>query len=449
MQAAAPPPASRNDLLPKLTLVKRDTAKLKLPSRQLRKVNPVHVKETAQAISSLGFCDPVLIDEDDKVIDGVVRIAAAKAIGLTHISCLRAAHLTPAERRLLRLALNRLGEKGSWDLDELKVEIEELILEDAPVEITGFEPAELDQILLDDEVALVEEGPLEPSSGAAAVSRLGDLFRLGEHRLLCADAADPAAIARLMGQGEKCLARLILTDPPYNVPIAGNVTKGRHREFVQASGEMTPDEYERFCASFIKASLPHLVNGGLLAAFIDWRGYPTIHAAATKAGLAPFNLVVWAKTNAGMGSLYRSQHELLPLFKKGNAAHLNNVALGRKGRWRSNLWTYPGASSLGSDARKGLRDHPTVKPTAMLKDALLDLTNRGDVVLDPFLGSGSTLIAAEAAGRICRGTELDPLYGDVVIRRFEEVTGQSAILEETDETFDELADRRRNEAQAT
>ena len=150
-----------------------------------------------------------------------------------------------------------------------------------------------------------------------------------------------------------------------------------------------------------------------------------------------------------MGSLYRSQHELLPLFKKGNAAHLNNVALGRKGRWRSNLWTYPGASSLGSDARKGLRDHPTVKPTAMLKDALLDLTNRGDIVLDPFLGSGSTLIAAEATGRICRGTELDPLYVDVVIRRFEEVTGQRAILEETDETFDELADRRKNEAQAT
>ena len=243
MQAAAPPPPSRNDLLPKLTLVKRDITQLKLPSRKLRKVDPVHVQETAQAISSLGFCDPVLIDEDDNVIDGVVRIVAAEAIGLTRIPCLRAAHLTPAERRLLRLALNRLGEKGSWDLDELKVEIEELILEDAPVEITGFEPAELDQILLDDEVALVEEGPLEPPPGAAAVSRLGDLFRLGEHRLLCADAADPAAIARLMRQGEKCLARLILTDPPYNVPIAGNVTKGRHREFVQASGEMTPDEY--------------------------------------------------------------------------------------------------------------------------------------------------------------------------------------------------------------
>jgi len=156
----------------------------------------------------------------------------------------------------------------------------------------------------------------------------------------------------------------------------------------------------------------------------------------------PLNLIVWAKTNAGMGSLYRSQHELLPLFKKGADPHVNNVELGKRGRWRSNVWTYPGASSLGSDARRGLKDHPTVKPTAMLEDALLDLTNRGDIVIDPFLGSGSTLVAAEKTGRVCRAVELDSLYVDVIVRRYEAATGTPAVLVETGEGFDILAARR-------
>ena len=194
------------------------------------------------------------------------------------------------------------------------------------------------------------------------------------------------------------------------------------------------------------AAMQSLYDGGILAIFIDWRGYPTVSAAAIKLGLKPLNLIVWAKTNAGMGSLYRSQYELLPLFKKGAAPHLNNVELGRRGRWRSNVWTYPGASSFGSDARRGLKDHPTVKPTAMLEDALLDLTNRGDIVVDPFLGSGSTLIAADTTGRVCRGVELDPLYVDVIVRRYEAVTGNRAILIETGETFEALAARRAGEA---
>ena len=183
----------------------------------------------------------------------------------------------------------------------------------------------------------------------------------------------------------------------------------------------------------------------LLGTFIDWRGLPIAHAAATALGLTPLNLVVWAKTNAGMGSLYRSQHELLPLFKKGDASHVNNISLGKRGRYRTNVWTYPGASSLGSDARKGLHDHPTVKPTPMLQDALIDLTNRGDIVLDPFLGSGSTLIAAETTGRVCRGVELDPLYVDLIIRRYEAATGTTAVLAETGEPFATVATRRRNE----
>jgi DNA modification methylase len=192
--------------------------------------------------------------------------------------------------------------------------------------------------------------------------------------------------------------------------------------------------------------MAHLCDGGVFGTFIDWRGAPVVSAAAAKLGLTPLNLVVWAKNNAGMGSLYRSQHELLPLYKKGEAHHVNNVELGKSGRWRSNVWNYPGASSLGSDARRGLKDHPTVKPVAMLADALLDLTERGDIVLDPFLGSGSTLIAAQKTGRVCRGVELDPLYVDVIIRRYQAETGDKGVLAATGETFEALAARRREEA---
>ncbi len=222
-----------------------------------------------------------------------------------------------------------------------------------------------------------EQGPLEPDPDAA-VAKVGDMFQLGAHRIVCGDATEPAVLARLL-EGD-VPARFILTDEPYNVKIAGNVTGGAHREFAMASGEMTDAEFLAFNAAWMAAVLPYLCDGGVCGTFIDWRGYPTVFAAASKLRLIPLNLIVWAKTNAGMGSLYRSQHELLPLFKKGSASHLNNIELGKKGRWRSNVWTYPGASSLGSDARRGLKDHPTVKPTAMLEDALLDLTNRGDIV---------------------------------------------------------------------
>jgi DNA modification methylase len=270
------------------------------------------------------------------------------------------------------------------------------------------------------------------------------MFQLGPHRVVCGSASDAGVISSLV---EGCPpARLVLTDEPYNLPIAGHVSGSNHREFPMASGEMTEADFLAFNEAWIGAVLPCLCDGGVFGTFIDWRGSPTVNAAAVKLGLKPLNLIVWAKTNAGMGSLYRSQHELLPLFKKGSAPHVNNVELGKRGRWRSNVWTYPGASSLGSDARRGLREHPTVKPTAMLQDALLDLTERNDIVIDPFLGSGSTLIAAEKTGRLCRGIELDTLYVDVIVRRYEAATGNAATLVETGESFTVLAARRAAEA---
>ncbi len=402
------------------------------------------MREVAGAISALGFCQPILVGRGNEIVDGEVRFEAARLLGLNVIPTVRIDHLSPDEQRVLRLAVNRLAEKGEWDLDTLKVEFEELILADAPIEISGFTLDEVDQVILGEGAAAVERGPLAPDAGATPVSRLGDVFALGPHRIVCGDATNPAVLARLM-EGDAS-ARLILTDEPYNVKIAGHVTGGGHREFAMASGEMTEAEFLAFNEMWIAAVLLYLCHGGIIGTFIDWRGLPTAHLAAAKLGLTPINLIVWAKTNGGMGSLYRSQHELLPLFKKGTAPHVNNVELGRRGRWRSNVWTYPGASSLGSDARRGLQDHPTVKPTAMLEDALLDLTNRGEIVIDPFLGSGTTLMAADRTKRVCRGVELDPLYVDVIIRRYDAATGSPAILTETGETFEPLGARRAREA---
>ena len=416
----------RNDLLPQLQLVDRGIDGLLPPARNARPADPAHVREIANAITTLGFSVPVLIDQDGRVLDGWARVEAARQTGLTRLPCILAGHLGPAERRLLRLAVNRLGEKGQWDLGELKLELNELILEDRPLEVSGFSAVEVDQILLDEEPDGPEEGSLEPDPALVPIAKPGDVFALGRHRVACGDARDADLLARLMAGTE---ARLVLTDVPYNVPIRGHVSGKNHREFTMASGEMSAEEFLAFNQEWIEKVRPYLVEGGVFGTFIDWRGYPSVHAAATALGLDPLNLVVWSKTNAGMGSLYRSAHELLPLYKKGRAAHLNNVELGRHGRWRSNVWSYPGASSLGSDARQGLCVHPTVKPVAMLEDALLDLTHRGEVVLDPFLGSGSTVMAAEKAGRVCRGAEIDPLYVDVVLRRFEALNVKAGRVE--------------------
>ena len=421
----------RNDILPSLQIERCPVASLGSYLRKLRKSDPAHVRETANSISALGFNVPLLVGKDNVIIDGESRLEAAKLLGLSSVPCIRVDHLDETEQRLLRLAVNRLGEKGSWEIGELEAEFKELIIANAPIEISGFGSDEIDQIVIGGENA-PEVGDLAPPPGASAIAQVGDLFLLGPHRLICGNATDPALVERLM---QTDVARMVFTDEPFNVAIRGNVSGGDHREFVMATGEMTDEQFLEFNRKWMDAVIPHLVDGGVLGTFIDWRGLPIAHAAATALGLTPLNLVVWAKTNAGMGSLYRSQHELLPLFKKGAASHVNNISLGQRGRHRTNLWTYPGASSFGSDARKGLQDHPTVKPTAMLQDALIDLTNRGEIILDPFLGSGSTLIAAENTGRICCGVELDPLYVDVVIRRYEGVTGTPASLADTGETF--------------
>jgi hypothetical protein len=259
----------RNDMLPRLELSYVRLEELRPSARKLRKLDPAHVREVAASIGLLGFCDPLLVGRGNELIDGEARYEAAKQLGLDQVPCVRVGHLSPAEHRVLRLAANRLTEKGRWDLDALKIEFEELVLLDAPIEITGFSPAEIDHVILGDAAEGLERGPLEPDP-ATAVARIGDIFKLGPHRVICGDATDPAVLVRLM-EGDPS-ARLILTDEPYNVQIAGNVTGGRHREFAMASGGMTNAEFLAFNEGWMSAVLPYLCDGGVCGSFIDLAG---------------------------------------------------------------------------------------------------------------------------------------------------------------------------------
>lgn len=435
-------PAARDDLAPELKLETRPLAEILPAARRIRKADPAQVARVKASISRFGVCAPVLVDADGRIVDGHAACDAAHELGMTSLPCVVVSHLSSEEVRLLSITLNRLAERGVWDPQALRLEFAELVDLGEDVLVTGFEMAEVDMVLLPDDEESQETEPEDPLAlGATAVSRPADVWLLGHQRLTQGDSRDPAVYARLMEPDEK--AQLLLTDVPYNVPNVGHVTtNAAHREFAMAGGEMTQEEFRDFNRSWMEAALPFINDGGLLATTIDWRSIDVVLSAAKALDLALLNIVVWVKSNAGQGSLWRSQHELLPVWKVGQAPHVNNIQLGRHGRWRSNVWNYPGASSVGSDAREGLAVHPTVKPRVMLEDALFDVTSHGDIIIDCFSGSGSTLLAAETTGRRCRAIEIDGLYCDVAIRRWQDLTGDEARLEETGETFEEATARR-------
>lgn len=315
------------------------------------------------------------------------------------------------------------------------------------LELTGFSSAKIDSIVFGGESAH-RSGDAIPALPDQIVSRRGDLWLLGESRLLCADATAPASFETLLA-GEK--VRVIITDGPYNVEIAGHVTSGgKHGEFVMASGEMSDDEFTDFETKVMERSLEALIGGGLLYFFMDWRHMKHTLAAAERVGLELLNLLVWVKGAGGMGSFYRSGHELVFLFRKRGASHLNRVELGKHGRNRTNVWTYEGVNGFGDGKAKAREMHPTVKPWVMIKDAILDCTAKGDAVLDLFSGSGTTIIAAEQSGRRGFATELDPRYVDVGVIRWQEFTGREARLASTGQTFREVrAERARLSNPAT
>ncbi|TMV06566.1 site-specific DNA-methyltransferase [Ruegeria sediminis] len=399
--------------------------------RNARTHDRKQLDQIAASIRQFGFTNPVLIDEDNVVIAGHGRLQAAKQIGLDEVPAIRVTHLSAPEKRTLMLADNKIADNAGWDLDLLAIELADLSEMELnfDIDVTGFETAEIDLIIGGSEPDGESDAEIAPvpDRDQPLITQRGDLWFLGQHRVLCGDARKPSDYAALMDDE---VADMGFTDPPYNVPISGHVCgNGRvqHREFAEAAGEMSPQEFTCFLGEALGLGAKHSRDGAVWYACIDWRHLPEMHVAGLQAFDAWLNLCVWAKTNAGLGSLYRSQHELICVFRKGQGQHQNNVQLGKYGRNRTNLWSYPGVNTFRAGRMEELQAHPTPKPVAMIKDAILDVTKRGDIVLDPFLGSGSTLIAAERCGRVTRGLEIDPAYVDVALRRWRDETGKEPV----------------------
>ncbi|QFS83768.1 DNA methyltransferase [Roseivivax sp. THAF197b] len=400
-------------------------------ARNARTHTPKQIKQIAESIRRFGFTNPVLIDETGTLIAGHGRLEAAKTLGRTTVPAIQVAYLSGPEKRALMLADNKIALNAGWDMKLLAQELEELSAAalDFDIETTGFEAPEIDLIIGSQGAAESEEPEVvpEPQWSGPLITRPGDIWILGEHRILCGDARNPEDYESLM-QGER--AQVGFTDPPYNVPIAGHVSgKGsvQHREFAEASGEMSSAAFTSFLSEALGLAAAHSCDGAVWFACMDWRHLGEMRAAGLEAFGHWLNLCVWAKTNGGMGSLYRSQHELIFVFRNGGAPHRNNVQLGQHGRNRTNVWTYPGVNTFRAGRMEELRAHPTAKPVAMVRDALLDVSRRGDVVLDPFLGAGATVMAAERSGRIARGLEIDPAYVDVILRRWRADTGNDPM----------------------
>jgi DNA modification methylase len=410
-------------------------------ARNARTHSPKQVAQIAASIREFGFNSPILIDRDGEIIAGHGRVEAAKLLGLETVPCVRLEHLSDAQKRAYILADNKLAEKAGWDREILAIELQHLTSLDLDfdVTVTGFEMAEIDLLLGSpasegdsvDRVPPIECGP--------AVTQFGDIWQIGRHRLICGDATNAATYARLL-DGEK--AQMIFTDPPYNVKIDGNVCglgSVTHREFAMASGEMTEPEFTHFLGTVFANLAEHAVDGALHFICMDWRHMTEVLTAGQSIYSELKNLCVWAKTNGGMGSLYRSQHELVFVYKSGRAPHINNVELGRHGRYRTNVWTYAGINSFGAHRDAELAMHPTVKPVALVADAILDCSKRKGLVLDAFAGSGTTLVAAERTGRRGYGVELDPWYCDLILQRVQEIAKAEALHLETGKSFSEIA----------
>jgi DNA modification methylase len=418
---------------------------LKPAPRKLRRRSPRQLKRLVRSIEEFGFLVPVLVDEELEIVAGEGRVEAAKLIGLSAIPIIRVEHLTEAQRRLFTIADNVAPQGVEWEQGALTLELRELQLLEPTLDLTssGLSIVEIDTMFgrartqdladADDALPQVESEP---------VSRVGDRWRLGRHILGCGDARDAAFVASLL-EGQQ--ARLFLTDSPWNLKIEGVVSgkgKTKHVDFVMGAGEMTRAEFIVFLAASIEAAQSILVDGALVYMFMDWRNLDALAEAAIVRGLVQKNLLIWCKDNAGLGQLYRSQHELIALYKHGEAAHINNVRMGQDGRNRSNLMFYPGANSFGKGRDEALASHPTSKPVSILADIILDVTAPGEIVIDTFGGSGSTLIAAERMDRTCCMAELHPPYVDGIIRRFEALFGTAAVHVDTGQTFAQVTAER-------
>jgi DNA modification methylase len=433
----------------KLSIQYRSIGELRLNPRNQRLHTAKQIEQIAASIRTFGFNVPVLVDAKLNVIAGHGRVAAARVLGIDRVPTLQLEHLSPHQQQAFAIADNQLSENAEWNErllgEQLKILAEAEL--DFSLEVTGFEMGEIDLFIegltpaVDGEQDPADELP-EPSP--VQVSQAGDVWQAGRHRVLCGDALDPHSYSRVM-DGRR--ADVVFTDPPYNLRIEGHVSgNGRvhHREFAMASGEMSEAEFTTFLTRVCTQMVRHSRAGSLHFICMDWRHMGELLQAGKQTYSELKNLCVWVKDNGGMGSLYRSQHELVFVFKHGKDSHRNNVQLGQFGRYRSNIWNYPRPSLFSRAGSEGnlLTLHPTVKPVALVADAILDCSARGDLVLDPFLGSGTTVIAAARSGRVCYGIELDPIHVDTIIRRWQRFNGKVAVHQETGRTFDEIAEER-------
>jgi DNA modification methylase len=428
-----------------LAIKYKDPRKLKPRLKNPRTHTPRQIKQIAASITEFGFINPVLVDGSDGIVAGHARVAAATSMGMADVPTVRVDHLSPTQIRAYVIADNRLAEKAGWDPTLLALELQELSVQpNFDVTVTGFEMGEIDIIIGEASANEADEADAIPKIDRTlpAVSQPGDCWQIGDHVLMCGDALKTDSYQQLLG-GKR--AQMVFTDPPYNVQIAGNVSglgKARHREFAMASGEMSKREF----TNFLRRALTHLadfsIDGSIHFICMDWRHIRELADAADDAYSELKNICVWSKSNAGMGSLYRSAHEFIFVYKNGRAKHINNVELGRFGRSRTNIWEYAGMSSFGKDRENSLAGHPTPKPLALVSDAVLDCSKRGGIILDAFAGSGTTLLAAEKTGRRGYGLELDPHYADLIIKRFEETYGLTATHVDSRFSFNRIrADR--------
>ena len=417
-------------------------------SRNARLHNDKHVCQIANSITEFDFTNPLLVDEDNVLLAGHGRLLAAKKLGLDSVPCVRIDYLTDAQKRAYRITDNQLTINGDWDRDLLGLELKDLSDLDFNLDVIGFETAELDVLIQGQSDDLMEYDHADDMPDVDVgyiVSQSGDLWRLGQHLIYCGDALKRESFEKLMSDG--LLAQMVFADAPYNVPVDGHVCgAGRvhHDEFAMASGEMSREQFTQFLRTAFTNLRDWSVDGSLHYLCMDWRHIIEITAACDDVYTEMKNLCVWNKASGGMGSLYRSKHELIFVYKNGRAPHINNVELGANGRYRTNVWDYPGVNSFGEN-RDDLKLHPTVKNVQMVADAIMDVTNRGDVVLDSFLGSGTTLLACERVGRVCRGIEIEPKYVDVAILRWQKLTGKNAVNVGLERTYNELLMGARNE----
>jgi DNA modification methylase len=413
------------------------------------------IRQIADSIERFGFANAILVSANGEVVAGHGRLAAAKLLNLHRVPVVVLADMTEADRRAYVIADNRLAELAGWDRDILAIELQ--FLQDVKfddLEVTGFSLGEIDLILDEaSEKSPKEAGPEDESptkTTEALVSQKGDLWVLGNHRVLCGDARVRLDYQRLLGAQ---MADVVVSDPPFNVPIDGHVSglgKVKHQDFAMASGEMSEAEFTDFLSAFLGCAKAFSKDGAIIFVFMDWRHLTELTGAGRENELDLKNLVVWAKDNAGMGSFYRSKHELCFVFKKGGASHTNTFELGQHGRYRTNVWEYAGVNTFRNGRLDELAMHPTVKPVAMIADAIRDVTRRAEIVLDPFAGSGTTVVAAEKTGRHARAIEYDPGYCDVIVRRWQKYTGKTAMLDGSDMSFEDIeAERTRSKLDQT